>query len=102
MDLSAAAKKITSGNSIAIGGSIIRRQPVSFIRELIRNNLKDLTIFGYPCGLATDMLAGVGAVKRIEAVYTGLFEYGMAYNIRRGIEASKIQMVDMPETAQSA
>ena len=102
MDLSAAAKKVTSGSSIAIGGSIIRRQPVSFIRELIRNNVKDLTIYGYPCGLATDMLAGVGAVKRIEAVYTGLFEYGMAYNIRRGIESGKIQMIDIPETAQSA
>jgi len=101
-DLKTAAKLVTSGSSIAFGGSIIRRQPVAFARELIRNGVKDLTIYGYPCGLATDMLAGVGAVKRIEAVYTGLFEYGMAYNIRRGIESGQIEMIDVPEVAQCA
>jgi glutaconate CoA-transferase subunit A len=101
-DLSTAARKVPSGSSIAIGGSIIRRQPTAFARELIRNGIKNLTIYGYPCGLATDMLAGVGAVKRIEAVYTGLFEYGMAYNIRRGVESGAIEMIDFPEVAQCA
>lgn len=101
-DLSSAARLVTSGSSIAFGGSIVRRQPVAFARELIRNGVKDLTIIGFPCGLATDMLAGVGAVKRIEAVYTGLFQFGMAFNIRRGVESGQIVMKDFPEIAQVA
>ena len=101
-DLSSAARLVKSGSSIAFGGSIVRRQPVAFARELIRYGVKDLTIIGFPCGLATDMLAGVGAVKRVEAVYTGLFQFGMAFNIRRGVESGQIEMKDFPEIAQVA
>ena len=101
-DLKTAARLVTSGSTLAIGGSIVRRQPVAFIRELIRNGIKDLTVMGFPCGLATDMLAGVGAVKRVEAVYTGLFQFGMAFNFRRGVEAGKIEVGDFSECAQIA
>lgn len=93
---------IPSGSSIAIGGSILRRQPIAFIHEMIRQGKKDLTVIGYPCGLGTDMLAGVGAVKRVEGVYTGLFQFGQSYNFRRAVQNGKIDMRDYPEVAQSA
>ncbi len=101
LDLSSAAKLIQTGSTVALGGSILRRQPMAFVRELIRQGVRDLTILGYPCGLATDMLAGAGVVKRVEAVYTGLFQFGMSYNFRRGVEAGEIEIRDFPEVAQS-
>jgi len=99
-DLKTAVEQIPSGSSIALGGSILRRQPMAFVREMIRQGKKDLTILGYPCGLATDMLSGVGAVKRVESVYTGLFQFGMSYNFRRGVENGEIEIRDFSETAQ--
>jgi len=101
-DLTTAAKLVPSGSSIAIGGSILRRSPAAFVRELIRQGVKDLTVVGFPAGFTTDMLAGVGALKRVEAVYVGLFQFGMAYNFRRGVEAGQISVGDFPETAQIA
>lgn len=100
VDLSTAAGLVPSGSSIALGGSILRRQPMAFIRELIRQGKGGFTVMGYPCGLATDTLAGAGAVKRVETVYIGLFQFGMSYNFRRGVENGKIEVVDWPETAQ--
>lgn len=102
VDLSTAAKLIPSGSSIAVGGSILRRSPAAFVRELIRQGVKDLTVIGFPAGFTTDMLAGVGALKRVEAVYVGLFQFGMAFNFRRGVEAGLIEVGDFPETAQIA
>jgi glutaconate CoA-transferase subunit A len=102
VDLSTAAKLVPSGSSIAVGGSIIRRQPVAFVRELIRQGVKDVHVLAFPAGIGTDMLAGVGALKRVEAVYVGLFQFGMAFNFRRGVEAGEIDVRDFPETAQIA
>jgi glutaconate CoA-transferase subunit A len=69
---------------------------------LIRQGVKDLHVLGFPAGITTDMLAGVGALKRVEAVYEGLFQFGMAYNFRRGVEAGKVEVRDFPETAMIA
>ncbi|MGE4531058.1 MAG: CoA transferase subunit A [Acidithiobacillus sp.] len=102
ISLEEAVKLVSSGSSIAFGGSILRRQPMAFVHEMIRQGIKDLTVFGYPCGLATDTLAGVGAVKRVEGVYTGLFQFGMSYNFRRAVESGELDMKDYPEVAQAA
>jgi len=102
MNLSDAARLVRSGSSIALGGSIIRRTPAAFVRELIRQGIKDLHVLGFPAGLTTDMLAGAGALRRVEAVYEGLFQFGMAWNFRRGVEAGKVEVRDFPETAMIA
>jgi len=100
--LADAARLVSSGSSIAIGGSIIRRSPAAFVRELIRQGLTDLRVLAFPAGFTMDMLAGAGALKRVEAVYEGLFQFGMAYNFRRGVEAGKIEVRDFPETSMIA
>jgi glutaconate CoA-transferase subunit A len=75
---------------------------VAFVRELIRQGVKDLRVLGFPAGLTMDMLAGAGALRRVEAVYEGLFQFGMAWNFRRGVEAGEIEVGDFPETAMIA
>jgi len=102
MQLPDAARLVPSGSSIAICGSIIRRTPVAFVRELIRQGVTDIHVLAFPAGITTDMLAGVGALRRVEAVYEGLFQFGMAYNFRRGVESGEIEVRDFPETAMIA
>lgn len=100
--LSEAARLVPSGSSIAMGGSIIRRSPAAFARALIRQGVTDLRILAFPAGFTMDLLAGAGAVKRVEAVYEGLFQFGMAFNFRRAVEAGTIEVGDFPETAMIA
>src|SRR5512137_356224 len=98
MTMTEAARLVRSGSTIAIGGSIIRRSPAAFVRELIRQHVTDLRVLAFPAGFTMDMLAGAGAVKRVEAVYEGLFQFGMAFNFRRGVESGAIEVRDFPET----
>lgn len=102
MTMAEAARLVPSGSTIAVGGSIIRRSPAAFVRELIRQGVTDLRILAFPAGFTMDMLAGAGAVRRVEAVYEGLFQFGMAYNFRRGVEQGSIEVRDFPETAMIA
>ncbi len=102
MGLTEAASLIPSGASLAIGGSIIRRSPVALIRELIRQGKTGFTVLSYPAGYTTDLLAGAGAVDRVEAVYEGLFQFGHSYNFRRGVEEGRINVRDFDEITQAA
>jgi len=102
VDLASAASLIPSGASLTIGGSIIRRSPVALIRELIRQEKKNFTVLAYPAGFTTDLLAGAGAVDRVEAVYEGLFQFGFSYNFRRGVESGAIDIRDFSEVAMAA
>ena len=101
-DLSTAVKLIPSGSSIAIGGTIIRRQPVAFFHELMRSKVKDITLTAFAFGIGADMLAAAGMLKRVEAVYIGMFQFGMAYNFRRAVEAGEVTVGDFSETAMIA
>jgi len=100
--LTDAASLIPSGSTLAIGGSIIRRSPVALIRELIRQGKNGFTVLSYPAGYTTDLLAGAGAVDRVEAVYEGLFQFGHSYNFRRGVEEGRIEVRDFDEITQAA
>jgi glutaconate CoA-transferase subunit A len=100
--LAEAAALIPNGASLTIGGSIIRRSPVALIRELIRQGKSGFTVLAYPAGFTTDLLAGAGAVDRVEAVYEGLFQFGFSYNFRRGVESGAIDIRDFSEVAMAA
>jgi glutaconate CoA-transferase, subunit A len=102
VSMTEAANLIPSGASLAIGGSIIRRSPVALIRELMRQRKTDFRILAYPAGFTTDLLAGAGAVRRVEAVYEGLFQFGQSYNFRRGVESGKIDIRDFDEVSMAA
>ncbi|OUM87677.1 MAG: hypothetical protein BAA01_09765 [Bacillus thermozeamaize] len=100
--LAEAVSRIPSGATIAIGGSMVRRQPNALARELIRQGKKDLTVLTFCAGSATDLLAAAGVVKRWEGVYSGLFWYGQSYNFRRAVENGQLEVRDFTEGSMVA
>lgn len=88
---------VTDGDRIAIGGFAVYQHPMAFVRELIRQKRRDLTIVGTASGIEVDMLVGAGAVKRIETSYVGLENRGLARNFRRSVESGDVEIVDYPE-----
>lgn len=100
--LEEALAPIASGSTLALGGSLLRRQPNAAIRSLIRRGVKDLTVQSWAATTATDMLAAAGAISRFEGIYTGMFSYGLAPNFRRAVEGGAIAVRDFSETAMVA
>ncbi|WP_445503427.1 CoA transferase subunit A [Microvirga sp. G4-2] len=97
-----AVSRIESGSTIAVGGSLLRRQPMAIIHEMIRQEIRDLTLLTWATTMATDMLAGAGAVRRWEGIYAGFFRHGLAPNFRRQVEAGAIETHDYSESATVA
>ncbi len=97
VSLAEAARRVADGARIALGGFSVYQHPMAFVRELIRQGRRDLTVVGVVNGPEVDMLAGAGALTRIESSYVGLEKFGLAANFRRRVEDGTLQMVDYPE-----
>ncbi len=95
--LEIAATVVKDGDRIAFGGFAIYQRPMAFVRELIRQNRRDLTVVGVVNSIEADLLIGAGAVARIETSYVGLEKFGLARNFRRAVEAGALDAVDYPE-----
>ncbi|SEQ26236.1 glutaconate CoA-transferase subunit A [Faunimonas pinastri] len=102
VSLDEALGPIQSGSTVAIGGSLLRRQPNAAIRALIRLGIKDLTVQTWASTTAVDMLAAAGAIRRYEGIYAGMFGFGLAPNFRRAVQNGEIEVRDFSETAMVA
>lgn len=81
----AVATFVQDGSSLCFSG-MGGAQCVAQTYEVIRQGKKDLTLIGdSPCE-AGDMLAGAGALKRMEVAYCSYAVAGLGYNFRRVVE----------------
>lgn len=93
MDLREAVSRfIKDGNTVAIGGCGRNRSPMALIREVIRQNKKDLHIVGREKGMDFDILIGANCVKKVSFAMVSLEEFGLAMNFRRKIEKGEVKV----------
>src|SRR3972149_5841121 len=86
----AAAAAVPAGAKIAIGGAMVM-SPMSFVREMVRQEKRDLDLVVVPIGgINVDMLVGAGCVASVELPQVSLGEYGMAPHFRRAVESGRI------------
>jgi glutaconate CoA-transferase, subunit A len=88
--LSEAVGSIPSGSHVALSGFAITRCTMAFAREIIRQQIRGLTISQCVGAMDVDMLVGAGAVKRV--IYGGgsLDRFGMLACLNAGIENGSI------------
>ena len=58
------AAEVQSGMTLGIGGWGARRKPMAFIRDLLKTDVKDITIVSYG-GPDVGMLAATGKIKKL-------------------------------------
>src|SRR5260370_17784655 len=95
VSLADAAAIVQDGMIIAIGGGLSWREPLAFLRELIRQGRRDLHVVGTAHGVDVDLLCGAGAVGVIEESYVGFEQdFGMAPNYRRACQEGFTRVYD--------
>ncbi len=86
---------IQNGDCLAIGGGLSWREPMAALRELIRQNIKDLKLVGSAHGIDVDLLCGAGSVAASAESYVGFEQdFGMALNYRRACESGAVKVED--------
>lgn len=90
MKLTDAVREIPNGAEIALGGFAITRSPVAFICEMLRQGKKDLNVYQPIVCMATDMLVGAGAVKKLSYGGGSLDRFGRMERINEAFEEGLI------------
>ena len=81
------AARISDGTSIAIGGSFLHRGPFALIRELVRQQKRNLEIIKPSPGYDVDLLCRARAVAKVRAGIVAMEgNFGLARWFRQAIE----------------
>ncbi|HYD62897.1 MAG TPA: CoA-transferase [Noviherbaspirillum sp.] len=87
---------LRDGMTIGIGGWGPRRKPMALVREILRSNLKDLTIVAYG-GPEVGMLCAAGKVKKLVFGFVSLDLIPLEPYFRRAREAGTLEIEELDE-----
>jgi glutaconate CoA-transferase subunit A len=91
--LDQAARTVTDGALVALGGGLSARLPMALVRELIRQRRRGLHVVGSAHGIDVDLLVAAGALAVCEESYVGFEQdFGLAPAYRRAAETGAIEI----------
>src|SRR5258707_7171851 len=74
VDLDRAARVVTDGAIVALGGGLSARLPMAMVRELVRQGRRGLHLVGSAHSIDVDMLVAVGAGGPCEGSVVGFVQ----------------------------
>lgn len=88
--------KIKDGMTIGIGGWGPRRKPMALIRELLRSDVKDLTLVAYG-GADVGMLCAAGKVKKVVFAFVSLDFIPLEPYFRQARQSGDLEVMEIDE-----
>jgi glutaconate CoA-transferase subunit A len=87
------AARISDGASVALGGSFLHRGPFALVRELIRQNRRNLEIIKQSPGYDIDILCRAGVASRARAGIVAMEgNFGLAPWYRKAVETTTLEL----------
>lgn len=87
---------LSDGMTLGIGGWGPRRKPMALVREILRSDLKDLTIVAYG-GADVGMLCAAGKVRKLVFAFVSLDAIPLEPWFRKAREAGQIEVLELDE-----
>jgi len=91
-----AVAQIEDGMTIGIGGWGPRRKPMALVREILRSDLKDLTVVAYG-GADVGMLCAAGKVKKLVFAFVSLDFIPLEPYFRQARQSGAIEVMEVDE-----
>jgi len=91
-----AVAQISDGMTVGIGGWGPRRKPMALVREILRSDLKDLTIVSYG-GADVGMLCASGKVKKVIFAFVSLDFIPLEPYFRQARQNGAIEVMEIDE-----
>lgn len=88
--LQEAVSVISDGALLAFGGNALHRSPITFVKELIRQGRKNLSVIKTAGALDVDLLAAAKSLESVYGGYIGFEMLGLAQNYRKGVQNQEI------------
>lgn len=82
-----AVNKINNGDTVAIGGNVLHRTPMAFVREIIRQDKQQLKLVKTAGAHDIDLLCAAGCVESVDAGFVSYeTKYGLAQHYRKAVQ----------------
>ena len=91
-----AVSQIESGMTIGIGGWGSRRKPMSLVREILKTEIKDLTIVSYG-GPDVGMLCSANKIKKLIFGFVSIETTPLESHFRKARQAGSIEVMELDE-----
>lgn len=88
---------VQNGDLVGFGGLSFWRKAISACREIIKQNIKDLSICTFVGGLDVDMLIAGGCISKVRSCFVGMEIFGMAPHYRKAVEIGTIKVSEESE-----
>ena len=88
--------RLRSGMTIGIGGWASRRKPMSLVREILRSDLKDLTVVSYG-GPDVGLLCAAGKVRKLVFGFVTLDSIPLDPHFRAARQGGSIEVAEYDE-----
>ena len=93
--LEGAAATVSDGALLGLTTSALDNPPMAFLREILRQGVKNLRVATLPGGgLNVDLLIGAGIVAEYETCHCSLGPFGPAPNFQRAIRTRRLKIKD--------
>ena len=90
---------VKDGDVVGFGGLSFWRKAMAAVREIVRQQKKDLTICTFVGGMEVDMLIAGGCISKVKACFVGMEMFGMAPNYRKAVESGNISISEESEAS---
>jgi glutaconate CoA-transferase subunit A len=88
--------ELRDGMTIGVGGWGSRRKPMSLVREIVRSDLRDLTLVCYG-GPEVGLLCATGKVKKVIYGFVSLDSIPLEPHFRRARQSGSIEAMELDE-----
>lgn len=88
--------RLTSGMTIGIGGWGSRRKPMALVREILRSDLRDLTVVSYG-GPDVGLLCAAGRIRTLVFGFVSLDSIALDPHFRAARQAGALDVVEYDE-----
>ena len=88
--------RLRDGMTIGIGGWGPRRKPMALVREILRSDLRDLTVVAYG-GADVGMLCAAGKVRRLVFAFVSLDFIPLEPYFRKARQSGAIEIMEIDE-----
>ncbi len=91
MTLSRAVNLIQNGDVVAIGGNVLHRAPMALVREIVRQEKRNLHIIKTAGAMDVDLLCLGDCAASVDAGFISYeTEYSLASHYRKAVESGKV------------
>jgi glutaconate CoA-transferase subunit A len=93
---------VDDGNVVALQSMATQAAPMALVRELIRQQKRELGLVVLVGGMAVDWLAATGVINRLIGAAVSMEQFGLCQQYRQSVEQGLIRVEELSESLLNA